>query len=62
MISKLRNELSQKGVTIWEELCAIICCERSRTYLNFILDRFDAAEKAYTEKKLLEEIAAEEER
>ena len=52
----LRNELDQdKRRTVWDELCAIICCGRSRAYLNNLLVKFDEKEKEYRERKRLEE-------
>ena len=51
----LRSELDGRKVTVWEELCAVICCERSRSYLNTLLVKYDEKEKEYQEKKRLEE-------
>ena len=51
----LRSELDGRQVTVWEELCAIICCERSRSYLNTMLIKYDEKEKEYQEKKRREE-------
>lgn len=45
MLKMLRDELDTKNITIWEELCSIICCGRSRSYLDFILNNFSKREE-----------------
>ena len=55
MLQMLRSELDGKRVTVWEELCSVICCERSRSYLNTLLIKFDEKEKEFQEKKRAEE-------
>ena len=56
----LRDELETKKVTIWEELCSIICCDRSRSYLDFILKNFGKREEAERERIEQEEAEREE--
>ena len=51
----LRSDLGGERVTVWQELHAIICCERSRSYLNSLLIKYDEKEKEYQEKKRKEE-------
>ena len=60
MLKMLRDELETKKVTIWEELCSIICCNRSRSYLDFILKNFGKREEAERERKEQEEAEREE--
>ena len=60
MLKMLRNELDTKRVTIWEEFCSIICCERSRTYLDFILENFSKREEAERERREIEKALQEE--
>ena len=51
MLKMLRNELDTKRITIWEELCSIICCTRSRSYLDFILTNFSRKEEEEKERR-----------
>ena len=51
----LRSELDGKRITVWQELCAVICCDRSRAYLDTLMVKYDEKEKEYQEKKRLEE-------
>ena len=60
MLKMLRSELDTKRITIWEEFCSIICCERSRTYLDFILTNFSKREEAERERRELERAIQEE--
>ena len=45
MLKMLRSELDAKRITIWEELCSIVCCTRSRAYLDYILNNFSKREE-----------------
>ena len=56
----LRDELETKKITIWEELCSIICCNRSRSYLDYILNNFSKREEAERERLEQEEAEREE--
>ena len=55
MLKMLRDELDTKKITIWEELCSIICCGRSRSYLDFILNNFSKREEEERLKREEEE-------
>ena len=56
MLKMLRDELDTKNITIWEELCSIICCSRSRSYLDFILKNFSKREEEERLKREEEEV------
>ena len=55
MLKLLRDELETKKITIWEELCSVICCGRSRAYLDFILNNFSKREEEERLKREEEE-------